>query len=174
VSGWVTIYDVAAEPFRWGNAGEGLWALSSLFLGVSCARATLRRRTVALAALALSLSVAVAGAVLWKSFAHHRSHLECVQASRQDAGQVLEGVVSDYRPLASYWQRPAEETFTLGGELVRLPLVREGCGYHRTALEGSTLHDGMRVRLRAWKGQILRVEVDRDALLGMVEPHQHR
>jgi len=55
-----------------------------------------------------------------------------------------------------------------------LPLVREGCGYHRTALEGSTLHDGMRVRLRAWKGQILRVEVDRDALLGMVEPHQHR
>jgi hypothetical protein len=174
VSGWVTIWDVAAEPFRWGNAGEGLWAASSLFLGIAFARATLRRRTIATAALSMFVSISVAGALVWKSLEHQRHHSECVEASRQQAGEVLEGIVRDYRPLESYWQWPAEETFTLGDETMRLPLVREGCGYHRTTLEGGTLRDGMRVRLLAWRGQILRVEVDRDAALGVADAHDHR
>jgi hypothetical protein len=172
VSGWVTIFDVAAEPFRWGNAGEGLWALSSLSIGLSGA-AALRRRSIVGAALSLSAALAAAGAVMWGSLEHRRHHSECVEASRQDAGRVVEGVVRDYRPLASYWQLPAEETFTVGGETVRFPLVREGCGYHRTTLEGGALHDGLRVRLHAWHGQILRVEVDRDALLGLAEARAH-
>jgi hypothetical protein len=77
-------------------------------------------------------------------------------------------VVRDHRPLVSYWQRPAQETFTLDGEPVQLPLVREGCGYHLTSLEGSGVHDGVRMRIHAWRGQILRLEMDRDALLQAV------
>lgn len=168
MSGWVTIWDVAAEPFRWGSAGEGLWALSVLSVGLSGA-AALRRRSVAAAAVSLSVAVVAAGVVVWGSFEHVRRHAACVGASRQDAGRVIEGVMREYRPLASYWQRPAEETFMIDGEVVRLPLVGEGCGYHQTSLEGSSLRDGMRVRLHSWEGQILRVEVDRDALLGVAE-----
>lgn len=167
MSGWVTLWDVAAEPFRWGEAGEGLWVLSALAIGASGASA-LRRRSAVAAGAVVAVAVAVSGAVLWRSFQHQREHAACVLASRQDRGRVLEGVVRDHRPLTSYWQRPAQETFTLAGEPVRLPLVPDGCGYHLTSLEGSGLRDGLRVRVRAWQGQILRLEMDRDALLGSV------
>ena len=173
MSGWVTLWDVTSEPFRWGNAGEGLWALSALAIGASGAVA-LRRRSVLAAALALVASAGGAGVVLWGSLEHQRHHAACVEASRMDEGRVLEGVVRDYRPLSSYWQHPAHETFTVGGESVQVPLVSDACGYHRTSLEGGGLHDGLRVRLRTWEGQILRVEVDRDALLGVVQARQPR
>jgi hypothetical protein len=173
VSGWVTVYDVAAEPFRWGGAGEGLWALSSVFMGVAASRALLRRSTIAAAA-ALTAALAVAGAVLWQSLEHRRSHLACVEASRHDAGRVLEGVVRDYRPLASHWDRPGHETFRVSGETVRLKVVSDGCGYHRTSLDGGPIREGMRVRLHAWEGQILRVELDRDAVLGVADANPFR
>lgn len=173
MSGWVTIWDVAAEPFRWGSAGEGLWALSVLSVGLSGA-AALYRRSAAAAAAAVSVSVVAAGVVVWGSFEHVRRHDACVDASRHESGRIIEGVMREYRPLASYWQRPAEETFMIAGEVVRLPLVGEGCGYHQTSLEGGRLRDGMRVRLHSWEGQILRVEVDRDALLGVAEARPER
>ncbi|GEJ59518.1 hypothetical protein [Anaeromyxobacter diazotrophicus] len=171
MSGWVTVWDVASEPVRWGSAGEGLWAASALFLGISWA-VVLRRRSALAAALALAVSGCVAGGVVWGSLAHHRHHLACVQASLHDEGRVLEGVVRDYERLSSYWQRPAEERFTLAGEALRLPLISGACGYHRTTLEGGAFRNGLRVRLLTWRGQILRVTVDRDALLGIVQVGQ--
>jgi hypothetical protein len=173
MSGWVTIWDVASEPFRWGNAGEGLGAVALLALG-GAAGGALRASRRASAALVLGVSCALAAALVWTSLEHQRSHAACVAASLHGDGRVLEGEVSDYRPLTSYWQRPAAESFTLAGELVRLPLVAQGCGYHRTTLERGPLRDGLRVRLRSWNGQILRVEIDRDALLGMANSRAAR
>jgi len=164
VSGWVTIWEVAAEPFRWGDAGEGLGALALLTLG-GAAGGALRGRHRASAALVLGVSCALAGALLWSSLEHQHSHDACVAASRHAEGRVLEGEVHDLHPLTSYWQRPAAETFTLAGEVVRLPLVAHGCGYHRTTLEGGVLRNGLRLRLHEWSGQILKVELDRDAVL---------
>lgn len=164
MSGWVTIWDVAAEPFRWGNAGEGLGALALLALGGSAGGA-LRGRSRASAAVVLGISCALAGGLLWSSLEHHESHAACVAASQHGEGRVLEGEVRDLHPLSSYWQRPPVETFTLAGEVVRLPLLVNGCGYHRTTLEGGIVRDGLRLRLHQWNGQILKVEADRDAVL---------
>jgi hypothetical protein len=168
VSGWVTIWDVAAEPFRWGNAGEGLGALAVIAIGAAVGGAV-RGRTRRGAALALAASFAIAGAMLWSSLEHLRHHRACAEASRQEEGRILEGVVRDHRPLTSYWQRPAAEFFTLGGQRVRFPLLREGCGYHRTTLEGGPVREGLRLRLLEWNGEILRIDADRDALLGATQ-----
>ena len=115
MSGWVTIWDVAAEPFRWGNAGEGLGALSVVALGAAVFGA-LRGRSRGGAVAAVCSSLAVALAMVWGSLDHLRVHRMCADASRHEEGRVLEGVVHDYHPLTSYWQRPTDETFTVGGE----------------------------------------------------------
>lgn len=166
MSGWVTIWDVAAEPFRWGNAGEGLGALSVVALGAAVFGA-LRGRSRGGAVAAVCSSLAVALAMVWGSLDHLRVHRMCADASRHEEGRVLEGVVHDYHPLTSYWQRPTDETFTVGGERIRFPLVADGCGYHRTTLEGGPIREGLRVRLWQWNGQIVRIDADRDALLGV-------
>ena len=164
MSGWVTIFDVASEPFRWGNAGEGLAAMSVLALGAAAGSALRGRRRRA-AAVTLAVSALVACAIVWSSFANQTLHDACAAASRTGDGELIEGVVRDLRPLTSYWQRPAEERFAVGSREVRLPLVPSGCGFHRTQLEGGPLRDGLTVRLLSWRGQILRVDVDRDDVL---------
>ena len=165
MSEWVTIWDVALEPFRWGDAGEGLVALAAVAIGVAAGGA-LRGRSRSGAALAVMASLVLAGTVLWSSFDHLRRHRACAEASRLEQGRVIEGVVHDLRPLNSYWQRPTDETFTVGGERVRFPLVANGCGYHRTTLEGGPIREGLRLRLWQWNGQIVRIDAGREALLG--------
>jgi hypothetical protein len=165
VNGWVTIWDVAAEPFRWGDAGEGLVALAAVAIGVAVGSA-LRGRSRSGATLAIVGSFGLAVAVLWSSLVHLSQHRVCANVSRREEGRVLEGVVRDLRPLTSYWQRPTDETFTVGGERIRFPLVADGCGYHRTTLEGGPIREGLRVRLWQWNGQIIRIDVSRESLLG--------
>jgi hypothetical protein len=131
----------------------------------AAAGSALRGRRRRAAAVALLVSLLLAGAVLWSSFDNQARHDACVEASRRGDGDVVEGEIRDLRPLTSYWQRPAEETFTVGSRSVRLPLVTSGCGFHRTRLEGGPLRDGLKVRLLAWRGHILRVDVDRDHVL---------
>lgn len=155
---WVTIFDVTSEPFRWGNAGEGLAAMALVALGISGAAALRRRRARgATGVLALAAGVAVFFAV--RTLDHRREHEACIEAERSGGGSVLEGVVRDFRPAASPWRRPLSESFVIDGELVRYPIYARGCGFHRTTLR-SPIGEGMRVRLVLWKGQILKLEID--------------
>ncbi len=171
MSGWLTIFDVTAEPFRWGNAGEGLAALAIVALGASASVALQRRRVRGgTTILAVAAGLAVFFAV--RTLDHRREHGACVQAARSGAGRVVEGVVHDFRPLRSLWQRPWSESFTVDGLAVEYPLLAQGCGFHRTSVEGGPIRDGMRVRLVEWKGEILRLDVDASAIVP--PPHRHR
>ncbi len=170
MTSWLTIFDVAAEPFRWGNAGEGLAALALVALGASASVALQRRRVRGgTAVLALAAGVAVFFAV--RTLDHRREHAACLEAVRDGSARVLEGVVTDFHPLTSVWQRPALESFSVDGVTFRYPLLAQGCGFHRTEIEGGPIRDGMKVRLLEWHGQILRLEVDAGDL--RLPPHQH-
>jgi hypothetical protein len=94
-----------------------------------------------------------------------------VEAARRGEGQILEGVVQDFQPVRSLWQRPSHETFVLSGSTIRYPLLSAGCGFHQTVAEGGPIREGMRVRLVEWKGKILRVEVEQGVL--PVRSHRH-
>jgi len=159
VNGWVTVFDVASEPFRWGNAGEGLAALAIVALGTAGTFAVRRRSGMAAAAI-LGIAIALALFFVSRTIQHRREHEACVEAAQRGEGRVVEGVVREFHPLTTVWQRPAYESFSLDGETVRYPLVAEGCGFHRTVVEGGPIREGMRVRLQRWNGEILRVEID--------------
>ena len=155
---WSTAFDVASEPFRWGSAGEGLVALSILALGVAAALA-LRGRSRAAAGAALAIALGGVGAYVERTVRHRIEHGRCVDASLQGDGRVVEGEVRGYRPASAGWGS-GDATLTVGGEPVRYPLLAGGCGYHQAAGD-LRLRDGDRVRLRLWKGQILKVEIVR-------------
>jgi len=168
VIGWVTVFDVAAAPFRWGNAGEGLAALALVALGASASIAMQRRglrggTTLLAAAAGLAVFFAV------RTLDHRREHTECVEAARRGEGRVIEGTIRDYRPLQSIWQRPWDESFAVDGETVRYSVLAQGCGFHRTTADRALFRNGMRVRLLQWKTEILKVEVDASE----VEPPPH-
>jgi len=163
VNGWVTVFDVASEPFRWGNAGEGLAALAIVALGTAGTFAVRRRSGMTAGAVILGVAVALALFFVSRTVRHRREHEACVEAARRGEGRVVEGVVRDFHPLTTVWQRPASESFSLDGETVRYPLVAEGCGFHRTVVEGGPIREGMRVRLLRWNGEILRVEIEAGA-----------
>jgi hypothetical protein len=169
VTAWVTIFDEVLQPFRWGNAGEGLAAFALVALGASASMALHRRGARGgTAILAAAAGLAVFFAV--RTLDHRRAHDACMEAARRGNGRVIEGVVEDFHPLRSVWQRPWYESFVVGGVTVRYPLLSQGCGFHRTMLEGGPIREGMRVRLREWKGEILKVEIDRASM----EPPPHR
>lgn len=168
---WVTIFDAAAQPFRWGNAGEGLAALALVALGASASMA-LRRRGIRGGTTILAVAAGLAVYFAVRTIDHRRRHQDCVEAARRGDGRVLEGVITDYRPLHSIWQRPPYESFLVAGVTVRYPLLAEGCGFHRSLVAAGQIHEGMRVRLLEWNGAILRFEVEPGALI--VPPHHHR
>ncbi len=170
MTSWLTIFDVTTEPFRWGNAGEGLALLALVALGAS-ASVALQRRHVrgGTAILAVAAGLAVFFAV--RSLDHRHEHLACMSAARNGDGEWVEGTVHDYRPLRSVLQRPWSESFAVGDVTVTYPLLASGCGYHRTEVEGGPIREGMRVRLLDWNGQILRLEVDAAAM--KVPAHRH-
>lgn len=155
---WVALWDVAHEPFPLGHAGEGLGALAVLVLGVTLALG-LRRARLAVRVAVLAAAVTGAGQLLASALHRHRRHAACAAAARSGEGRVLEGAVREFRPLVSAWQRPPVETFVVGGERVELPLFSDDCGYHRTVVEGGPFHEGFRVRLTVWEGQVVKVEV---------------
>ena len=158
MSGWVTVFDVASEPFRWGNAGEGLAALALVALGAAVSIA-LRRRGARGATLVMSLACGVAAFFVARTFDHRREHLECVEASRGGGGRWVEGTVERFRPVVSVWQRPAWEEFEVGGERIRYPLIAQGCGFHRVLVEGGPIREGMQVRLLLWREQIRQLQI---------------
>ena len=164
MSGWVVAWDVAAEPFRWGNAGEGLTAIAIVTSGAAAVVALQRRRRAVRAAV-FSAAILVATFFVWRTVEHRREHLACKGASRHEEGRVVEGRVRNLRPLTSVWQQPRYDVFELGREQIRVPLIAEGCGYHLPQIQGGFIREAMRVRLRIWNGQILRVEIDRDDAL---------
>lgn len=165
MNGWVTIFDVASEPFRWGNAGEGLAALALVALGAAISIA-LRRRGARGATLVMSLACGLAAFFVARTLEHRREHLECVEASRSGTGHWVEGPVERFRPVVSIWQRPAWEELDVAGEHVRYPLIAQGCGYHRVVAEGGPIREGMQVRLLLWRDQILKVEIAAADLAG--------
>jgi hypothetical protein len=153
------VYDVSAEPFRWGNAGEGLVALAIVALGIAAALA-LRRRARGGVVAALAVALLGAGVYVERTVRHRREHEGCVQAVVRSEGRLVEGVIRDYRPAATAWQKPAYGSFVVGDEKVTYPLLAEGCGFHQSAAEeGAVLREGARVRLRVWDGQIVKLEV---------------
>lgn len=169
MSTWVTIFDVTAEPFRWGNAGEGLAAVALIALGAAASIALGRRgRSGGVTILALAAGIAVFFMV--RTLDHRREHEDCVQALRNHEGRVLEGAVEHFDPLRSVWNGSWYESFEVGGVQLRYPLLAKGCGFHHTSLEGGPIRPGMRVRVTEWKGEILRVEVEP----GAVHVPQHR
>ncbi len=170
MSAWVTIFDVTSEPFRWGNAGEGLAAIAMVALGVAASLALTRRgRRGGSWLLALSAGVAVFFGV--RTLDHRREHDDCVAALRNGAGRTLEGHVEQFDPLDSVWDRPWYESFVVGGVRVRYPLLAKGCGFHHTSLEGGPIRPGMHLRVTEWKGELLKVEVESGEL--KVPPHDH-
>jgi hypothetical protein len=163
VSGWVTLYDVAVEPFRWGNAGEGLAALALVALGAAVS-AALRRRGLRGATAVMSLVCGVAAFFVVRTLDHREDHERCVEAARRGEGEVVEGTVERFRPVTSVWRQPWSEEFELGGKRIRYPLIGGGCGFHRVLAEGGPIREGQRLRLRLWNDEILRLEMaDRDA-----------
>jgi hypothetical protein len=165
VSAWQTVYDATTAPFQWGNAGEGLVALAILALGFASFFA-LRRARAAWRVVALAVALSGSAAYVAETVRHRREHDRCVTAAERREGELIEGVVEDYRPLDSPWHRPATESFVVNGTRITYPLLSSGCGFHRTHLENSPIHDGVRVRLRYWQGQILRLEIERPDALG--------
>jgi hypothetical protein len=170
VIGWVAIFDVTSQPFRWGNAGEGLAAFAVVALGAAASFALRRRGSRwGTAVLAVASGVAVYFAI--KTVEHRREHAACIDAARRGEGRVVEGVVKEFRPVRSLWQRPSSESFVLDGTTIQYPLLSAGCGFHQTVAEGGPIREGMRVRLLEWKGKILRLEVEEGAVT--VPGHSH-
>jgi len=159
--GWHTLWAVGSEPFYWGNAGEGLLALASMVFG-GAAYLGMRRASLLRARAALVAGAAVAAFFVSRTVKNVLDHEACTRAARDGAGKVVEGVVTDFHPLTSVLQQPPYETFRVGDERVSIPLFSEGCGYHRTVVEGGPFHEGMPVRLLLWNGLILRVETRRE------------
>ena len=170
MSPWITIFDVTAEPFRWGNAGEGLAAIAVVALGAAGSLALTRRgRRGGAWLLALAAGVAVFFGV--RTIDHQREHQDCVSALRGGEGRLLEGVVEQFHPLDSVWERPWYESFVIDGVRVRYPLLAKGCGFHHTSLEGGPIRPGMHIRVTEWKGELLKVEVESSDV--KVPEHQH-
>jgi hypothetical protein len=151
MTGWVAIFDVAAVPFRWGNAGEGLVALALVAMGFGVARGVRRRR---LAIVAFCAALGASALYVAETVRHRAEHAACADAARRGDGRVLEGVARDVRA-AQRWEG---ETFVVAGETVACPVVADRCGFARAAV-GSALHDGARVRVRVWDGQVVKLEV---------------
>lgn len=172
MSGWLTIFDVTAEPFRWGNAGEGLAALAMLALGASGFLA-LRRRGArgATGVLAIAAGVAVFFAV--RTLDHQHEHEACVEAARQGDGRVLEGPIERFQPVRSMWQRPWDESFTVAGVTLRYALFTGSCGFHQTVAEGGPLREGMHVRLLEWRGRILKLDLAEGEVAAPDQDHDH-
>lgn len=170
MTSWLTIFDVTTEPFRWGNAGEGLGLLAVVALGAAASVALQRRRVRGGTAI-LAATAGLAAFLAVRSLDHRHEHLACTKAARGGAGEWVEGTVRDYRPLRSILQRPWSESFSVGDVTVTYPLLASGCGFHRTEVEGGPIREGMKVRLLEWNGQILRLEVDAAAL--PAPPHRH-
>ncbi|MFL5262969.1 MAG: hypothetical protein ACJ79R_22810 [Anaeromyxobacteraceae bacterium] len=147
---WVSLFDVAHDPFRWGTAGEGLLAVALVAMGFGVARAVRRRFAIA----AFCAALALAAGYVAETMRHRAEHAACAEAARRGDGRVLEGVARDVRA-APRW---AGETFVVAGETVECPLVAERCGFTR-AVVGDALHDGARVRVRVWDGQVVKLEV---------------
>jgi hypothetical protein len=162
VSGWTTLYDVSLEPFRWGNAGEGLVALAILSLGVAAALA-LRHHHVVLGIAAGAVALIATGVYVERTVRHRRDHDRCVEAVVRREGRVVEGVIRDHRPAPAPWQGAGYASFVVAGETVSYPVLAEGCGFHESAVEvgAPPLRDGARVRLRLWQGQIVQLEIRR-------------
>ncbi len=156
-----TVFDVTSEPFRWGNAGEGLLALAIVSAGVA-GFVALRGSSPAVRWIVLVAAAVGAFVYVGSTFEHWRYHERCVVAAKRGEGRVLEGEVQDFRPLPSIWQRPAYESFVVDGERVRYPMLRQGCGFHRSSRAGDPIRDGLRIRLREWQGEILKLEVARN------------
>jgi hypothetical protein len=151
MTAWISLFDVSHDPFRWGTAGEGLVALAFVAMGFGIARA-MRRRRFAVAAFCAAL--AASGIYVAETVRHRAEHAACAEAARRGEGRVLEGVARDVRA-APRW---AGETFVVAGETVACPVVAERCGFGR-AVVGEALHDGARVRVRVWDGQVVKLEV---------------
>jgi hypothetical protein len=159
--GWHTIWAVGSAPFYWGNAGEGLLALASMVFG-GAAYLGIRRTSLLRARTALVVGASIAAFFVSRTVQHVVDHEACARAERDGSGRLVEGVIRDFHPLSSVLQQPAFETFRVGDERVSIPLFSEGCGYHRTVVEGGPFHEGMPVRLLLWNGRILRVETRRE------------
>lgn len=167
---WVTIFDVTAEPFRWGNAGEGLAAVALVALGAAASIALARRgRRGGPWLLAVAAGISVFFAV--RTIEHRREHTACVEALRGGTGRVLEGRVEQFDPLDSVTKRPWYESFVVDGVRVRYPFLAKGCGFHHTSLEGGPIRPGMRIRVTEWQGELLRVEVEPGAVTKVQHNH---
>src|SRR6185369_11450486 len=112
----------------------------------------LRRRPLAVAAFCAAL--AVSALYVAETVRHRAEHEACAEAARRGDGRILEGVARDVRA-APRW---AGGTFVVAGETVACPVVAERCGFARAAV-GEALHDGARVRVRVWDGQVVKLEV---------------
>jgi hypothetical protein len=159
--GWHTVWSVGSDPFYWGNAGEGLLALAAVVFG-GAAYLGVRRTSVLRARVALVVGAGLAAFFMSRTVQHVVDHDACTRASRDGSARVVEGVIRDFRPLTSVLQQPAYETFRVGDERISIPLFSDGCGYHRTVVEGGPFREGMPVRLLLWNGRILRVETRQD------------
>jgi hypothetical protein len=159
--GWHTIWSLGSEPFYWGNAGEGLLALASVVFG-GAAYLGIRRTSLLRARAALVVAAAVAAFFVSRTVQHVVEYQACARAERDGSARVVEGVIRDFRPLTSVLEKRSDETFRVGDEQVSIPLFSEGCGYHRTVVEGGVFREGMPVRLLLWNGRILRVETRRE------------
>ena len=170
MNGWVTIFDVTAEPFRWGNAGEGLAAVALVAFGAAAMIALHRRhRRGGTTILAVAAGLAVFFAV--RTLDHRRTHQECVDALRKGDGRLVEGKIENFHPLDSIFQSPSYESFEVGGVTVRYPLLAGRCGFHRTTVEGGPIRAGMRVRITEWQGEVLKLELEKGVVAE--PPHRH-
>jgi hypothetical protein len=151
-------FDAATEPFRLGNAGEGLAALALVALGIAISLA-LRQRGARGATAVLALACGTAAFFAVRTLDHLGQHDTCVEAARHGEGELVEGTIERLRPSGSLWPWSASERLLVDGQEVRYPVLASGCGFSRKNAQAAGVREGAAVRVLVWHDQILRVDV---------------
>jgi len=149
-----TVFDVAQNQFHWAYPSFGLLFLAvGLILVAVVSRWSKRLAPRVMGWLMIAFALGWTAVALYST---HESYREYVRALVSGKAIIREGTVEQFQPSA---YEGMDECFQVKDAKFCYSDDSAGPEFHRTGAHGGPIHQGLPVRVTAYHGAILRLEI---------------